>query len=74
MEPAMRLVLNAELRCFETRLPFLALLALAAPFVGFFGTVWGIVISFSAIAAETQSSPTTRSPSISGALPGACRV
>jgi hypothetical protein len=39
VERAMRLALNAELRRLETRLPFLASLASAAPFIGLFGTV-----------------------------------
>jgi hypothetical protein len=41
IERAMRLALNAELRRLEIRLPFLASLTSAAPFIGLFGTVWG---------------------------------
>src|SRR5215472_9472825 len=68
IERAMRLALNAELRRLETRLPFLASLASAAPFVGLFGTVWGIIVSFSAIAAENNTSIATVAPGIAEAL------
>src|SRR5439155_9080023 len=40
IERAMRLALNSELRRLEVRLPFLATLGSAAPFIGLFGTVW----------------------------------
>src|SRR5262249_15256223 len=43
IERAMRLALNTELRRLEARLPFLATLGSAAPFIGLFGTVWGIM-------------------------------
>jgi biopolymer transport protein TolQ len=68
IERAMRLALNAELRHLETRLPFLASLASAAPFIGLFGTVWGIIVSFSAIAAENNTSIATVAPGIAEAL------
>jgi biopolymer transport protein TolQ len=68
IERAMRLTLNAELRRLETRLPFLASLASAAPFIGLFGTVWGIIVSFSAIAAENNTSLATVAPGIAEAL------
>jgi biopolymer transport protein TolQ len=68
IERAMRLALNAELRSLETRLPFLASLASAAPFIGLFGTVWGIIVSFSAIAAENNTSISTVAPGIAEAL------
>jgi biopolymer transport protein TolQ len=68
IERAMRLALNAELRRLETHLPFLASLASAAPFIGLFGTVWGIIVSFSAIAAENNTSIATVAPGIAEAL------
>jgi biopolymer transport protein TolQ len=68
IERAMRLALNAELRRLEARLPFLASLASAAPFIGLFGTVWGIIVSFSAIAAENNTSLATVAPGIAEAL------
>jgi biopolymer transport protein TolQ len=68
IEKAMRLALNAELRRLEVRLPFLASFASAAPFIGLFGTVWGIIVSFSAIAAENKTSIATVAPGIAEAL------
>jgi biopolymer transport protein TolQ len=56
IERAMRLTLGAELRRLEARLPFLATLGSAAPFIGLFGTVWGIMRSFTGIAAANNTS------------------
>src|SRR5207245_4577359 len=49
IERAMRLALNAELRRLELRLPFLATLGSAAPFIGLFCTVWGVMRNFNGI-------------------------
>jgi len=68
IERAMRLVLNAELRRLEARLPFLATLGSAAPFIGLFGTVWGIMRSFAAIAAANNTSLAVVAPGIAEAL------
>jgi TolQ protein len=68
IERAMRLTLNAELRRLETRLPFLATLGSAAPFIGLFGTVWGIMRSFEGIAAANNTSLAVVAPGIAEAL------
>ncbi|HZT87211.1 MAG TPA: MotA/TolQ/ExbB proton channel family protein [Stellaceae bacterium] len=68
IERAMRLALNAELRRLELRLPFLATLGSAAPFIGLFGTVWGIMRSFGAIAAANNTSLAVVAPGIAEAL------
>ncbi len=68
IERAMRLALNAELRRLETRLPFLATLGSAAPFIGLFGTVWGIMHSFAGIAAANNTSLAVVAPGIAEAL------
>jgi len=68
IERAMRLVLNAELRRLEVRLPFLATLGSAAPFIGLFGTVWGIMRSFAGIAAANNTSLAVVAPGIAEAL------
>ena len=52
----------------ERRLLFLASVGSAAPFVGLFGTVWGIMSSFQAIAATSQSSLAIVAPGIAQAL------
>ena len=64
----MRLALNAELRRLELRLPFLATLGSAAPFIGLFGTVWGIMRSFEGIAAANNTSLAVVAPGIAEAL------
>jgi biopolymer transport protein TolQ len=68
IERAMRLALNAELRRLERRLPFLATLGSAAPFIGLFGTVWGIMRSFAGIAAANSTSLAVVAPGIAEAL------
>jgi len=68
VERAMRLVLNGELRRLETHLPFLATLGSAAPFIGLFGTVWGIMRSFAGIAAANNTSLAVVAPGIAEAL------
>jgi len=68
IERAMRLALNTELRRLEQRLPFLATLGSAAPFIGLFGTVWGIMRSFEGIAAAHNTSLAVVAPGIAEAL------
>ena len=53
---AMDASIAAESEKLANRLNFLATTGAVAPFVGLFGTVWGIMRSFSAIAAEQNSS------------------
>ncbi len=48
--------------------PFLATTAAATPFIGLFGTVWGIIESFATIAAANSTSITAVAPGISEAL------
>ena len=68
IERAMRLALNAELRRLEFRVPYLATLGSAAPFIGLFGTVWGIMHSFEGIAAANNTSLAVVAPGIAEAL------
>jgi biopolymer transport protein TolQ len=68
IERAMRLVLNGEMRRLEGHLPFLATLGSAAPFIGLFGTVWGIMRSFAGIAAANNTSLAVVAPGIAEAL------
>lgn len=68
----LRLVLdgavNQEAEKLEESLPFLATVGSAAPFVGLFGTVWGIMNSFTAIAASKDTSLAVVAPGIAEAL------
>jgi len=52
----------------ESLTPFLATTGSAAPFIGLFGTVWGIMNSFRAIGAMKSASVTTVAPGIAEAL------
>jgi biopolymer transport protein TolQ len=58
----------AEIDRLSARLNILATVGSVAPFVGLFGTVWGIMRSFTAIAAEQNSSLAVVAPGIAEAL------
>lgn len=68
IERVMQLTMNREIDKLERYLPFLASVGSAAPFVGLFGTVWGIMNSFSSIAATNQTSLAVVAPGIAEAL------
>ncbi len=68
IERAMRTALSVDMRQLQTGLPFLATIGSAAPFIGLFGTVWGIMNSFSAIAASQDTSLSVVAPGIAEAL------
>ncbi len=65
---AMNSAIAQEVDRIADRLNFLATVGSVAPFVGLFGTVWGIMRSFSAIAAEQNSSLAVVAPGIAEAL------
>ena len=52
----------------EGGLPNLAVISSVSPFVGLFGTVWGIMVSFSAIAAAKDTNLAVVAPGIAEAL------
>jgi biopolymer transport protein TolQ len=52
----------------ESKIPFLATTASAAPFIGLFGTVWGIMNSFRSIGAKGAANLATVAPGIAEAL------
>ncbi|CAN1722920.1 Biopolymer transport protein ExbB [Hyphomicrobium sp. 1Nfss2.1] len=68
IERALRGTLKSELQRQEAGLPFLATIGSAAPFVGLFGTVWGIMNSFTAIGQQQDTSLATVAPGIAEAL------
>jgi biopolymer transport protein ExbB/TolQ len=68
VEAVMRAELKAQLHQMEPGLPFLATTGSAAPFIGLFGTVWGIVNSFTAIAQQKDTSLAVVAPGIAEAL------
>ena len=57
-----------EVNKLEKRVPFLATIASAAPFIGLFGTVWGILITFERIGATGSTNLATVGPGIADAL------
>lgn len=59
---------NRELEQIEKGMGFLATTGSAAPFIGLFGTVWGIMNSFHAIAASKNTSLVAVAPGIAEAL------
>jgi biopolymer transport protein TolQ len=60
--------IGREMAKLEKRMTFLASLGSAAPFIGLFGTVWGIMNSFIAIAAAENTSLNVVAPAIAEAL------
>ena len=68
IERAMRGAVRGELKRIEAGLPFLATVGSAAPFIGLFGTVWGIMHSFTAIAQAKDTSLAVVAPGIAEAL------
>lgn len=68
VEKVMDVTIGREMERLDRRLLFLANVASAAPFIGLFGTVVGIMTTFQAIAASKNTSLATVAPGISEAL------
>ncbi|GEQ99118.1 hypothetical protein JCM17844_27550 [Iodidimonas gelatinilytica] len=64
----MRIAVSREMERLEGQVGFLATLGSAAPFVGLFGTVWGIMNSFQSIALTSNTSLAVVAPGIAEAL------
>ncbi len=65
---AMRVALNKEIEELETHLSFLATVGSTSPYIGLFGTVWGIMNSFRALGNVQQASISMVAPGIAEAL------
>ena len=65
---AMRVALNREYEHLENHLAFLATVGSTSPYVGLFGTVWGIMNSFRSLGAATTASISDVAPGIAEAL------
>jgi biopolymer transport protein TolQ len=65
---AMRASSSRELDGLEHNLEFLANVGSISPYVGLFGTVWGIMVSFQGLANMTEATIATVAPGISEAL------
>jgi len=68
IERALERAKTEELTQLESMVPFLATTGSAAPFVGLFGTVWGIMNSFRNIGAKGAANLATVAPGIAEAL------
>ncbi|MGR9099510.1 MAG: protein TolQ [Gammaproteobacteria bacterium] len=65
---AMRIELTRELEKLDERLPFLATVGSTSPYVGLFGTVWGIMNSFRSLGNVQQATLAQVAPGIAEAL------
>ncbi len=68
VERAMRLALSRGAEALWRRVPMLATVGATAPFVGLFGTVWGIMHTFRSIGMTRQATLATVAPGIAEAL------
>jgi biopolymer transport protein TolQ len=68
IDKVMDVTISREVERLESRLLVLASVGSAGPFIGLFGTVWGIMTSFQAIAASKNTSLAVVAPGIAEAL------
>ncbi len=68
VERSLRRAIAVERRVMARGTPFLATVASASPFIGLFGTVWGIMVAFNEIGATGSTSITAVAPGIAEAL------
>ncbi len=68
LKRALRKAEDEEINKFGNLLPFLATTGSATPFIGLFGTVWGIMVSFHDIGQRGSASLAVVAPGISEAL------
>ncbi|MFO1185292.1 MAG: protein TolQ [Bauldia sp.] len=68
IDKVLNVTIQREMERVEKRLLFLASTGASAPFVGLFGTVWGIMTSFQSIAASKNTSLAVVAPGIAEAL------
>jgi biopolymer transport protein TolQ len=68
IERVMQITLGREMERLERHMIFLASVGSSAPFIGLFGTVWGIMNSFTSIAASENTSLVVVAPGIAEAL------
>jgi biopolymer transport protein TolQ len=65
---AMQIANSEELTRFERNLPWLAITAAVTPFIGLFGTVWGIIDAFHGLGTAGAATLRAVAPGISEAL------
>jgi len=68
VQRGMRIALNRENEALDLHLPFLATVGSTSPYIGLFGTVWGIMNSFRALGGAKQATLGMVAPGIAEAL------
>src|SRR6202163_451979 len=68
IQRAMQIATSEELTRFERNLPWLAITGAVTPFIGLFGTVWGIIDAFHGLGAAGAATLRAVAPGISEAL------
>jgi biopolymer transport protein TolQ len=68
VQQTMQVSSNKSIETIEKNLTFLATVGSAAPFIGLFGTVWGIMVSFQSIAVSKSTNLAAVAPGIAEAL------
>lgn len=68
VQRSMRVAISREEEKLEQHLPFLATVGSTSPYIGLFGTVWGIMNSFRGLATVQQATLATVAPGIAEAL------
>ncbi len=68
MRSAMNLAVEDQLVILEKRTMVLATAVSGSPFLGLFGTVWGITVAFTKLAQAGRADVQTLAPGVSGAL------
>jgi len=68
IDKVLDVTIQREVERLESRLLFLASIGSAGPYIGLFGTVWGIMTSFTSIAASKNTSLAVVAPGIAEAL------
>jgi biopolymer transport protein TolQ len=68
LQRAMQIAASEELTRLERRLPWLAVTAVVTPFIGLFGTVWGIIDAFHGLGTAGAATLRAVAPGISEAL------
>jgi biopolymer transport protein TolQ len=67
-ENALQRALARQTLRYESSMVFLASVVSGAPFMGLLGTVWGVMIAFSAVSVQATASIATLAPGVSAAL------
>jgi biopolymer transport protein TolQ len=67
-ENALQRSLSRQILRYESSMIFLASIVSGAPFLGLLGTVWGVMVAFSAVAVQQSATIATLAPGVSAAL------